>query len=152
MDEVRILIEIVFYDKDKGIRQMWTDTQQLYLRDGVLHTAPDLPVSQPNIERRLTGKATYIFHPLDFVYGRICLDVTFKVDVVALHNVRVVDVCPKAEGYPGNNWELSKYHEEEDNDDDDVDDDDDDFVVIGMIIDDEQLMIIWSKTKENIMT
>ena len=29
---------------------------------------------------------------------------TFKVDVVALHNVRVVDVRTKAERYPGRNW------------------------------------------------
>ena len=76
---------------------------QLFSCDGVLPTTPHINVLQLNIERRHTGKLTYIFHPLDFVDGGICLDVTFKVDVVALHNVRVVDVCPKAEGYPRHN-------------------------------------------------
>ena len=75
---------------------------------------------------------------------------TFKVDVVALHNVRVVDVCPKAEGYPRHNWELSKYHQKDDDDDADDEHGDVTRMVIEMIMngddDGDQLRIIQSTT------
>ena len=77
---------------------------------------------------------------------------TFKVDVVALNNVRVVDVCPKAEGYPRHNWELSKYHEEEEEEDDDDYGDVTRIVIEMIMMNDDQLRIIRSTTGKKAMT
>ena len=53
------------------------------------------------ISGHLIREATHIFSPLDFVNIRVCFNVALEVDVVASHEVRLVDVRAKAEGDPG---------------------------------------------------